>query len=118
MTNLEKKADIEWSQAVKRITPCCVKCGFSGSMVRPLQAAHIIRRSHGKALKWDLLNGMTLCLSCHYRFDEQFTDEQREEFVVRLFGRDRWDYLQRLKNSIAKPTESDMKETIKSLQDS
>jgi hypothetical protein len=58
---LKKKLDKLWSELVKkRAKGRCEMCGKNTS----LNSHHIISRSN-LTLRWDLHNGVCLCVSCH-----------------------------------------------------
>lgn len=61
---LRNKADRLWSLAIRQRDGQCRRCG-RGSGEVTLQAAHVISRSY-KAVRWDLRNGICLCLGCHH----------------------------------------------------
>jgi len=52
---------IEWAMAVKERDKCCQVCGTDK---KRLNAHHIIPKNFLK-YKYDLSNGMTLCVHCH-----------------------------------------------------
>ena len=58
---LEAKADKCWSEAIRARDKKCIICGRREN----LQAHHAINRRGKKATRWDLRNGITLCVKCH-----------------------------------------------------
>ena len=60
---LKNKADKLWSFII-RSEGFCRRCGRQPGEIT-LQAAHIISRSY-TATRWDLRNGLPLCLGCHH----------------------------------------------------
>jgi hypothetical protein len=59
---LKKKLNKLWSLAVRKKYPRCVLCGSSNH----LQAHHaIVRRARSLATRWDIRNGIALCVKCH-----------------------------------------------------
>lgn len=73
---LKNKLDKLWSQIIRAKYPKCIICGKS-----PTQAHHAIaRKAQGMGVRWQLKNGVGLCLSCHlYKLhgnqgDKQFLD--------------------------------------------
>jgi hypothetical protein len=52
---------IEWSAAVKARDCKCVECGATTALV----AHHVKPKSQYPELKFDLENGVTLCVDCH-----------------------------------------------------
>jgi hypothetical protein len=57
---IKKKLDVLWSQIIrKRNNGLCEVCG------KPAQNSHHIISRKYLALRWDLHNGINLCISCH-----------------------------------------------------
>lgn len=56
---IEKTCDLLWSTIIRSVGEC-QKCGSK----KNLQAAHIVSRRN-KLLRWDLRNGICLCVRCH-----------------------------------------------------
>ena len=55
-----------WGMVVKkRDDYICQQCGETNGFLDP---HHIIRKSKGNAQKFDVLNGVCLCRSCHSKF--------------------------------------------------
>jgi len=59
--NLKKKCDTLWAKII-RSKGYCEWCGKSGR----LNAHHAVGRSN-HAVRWDLRNGVTLCVACHFK---------------------------------------------------
>jgi hypothetical protein len=58
---LEKKLDVTWSKVVRHTA--LDRCEYCGS-TNTVQAHHIIPRTH-KGTRWDVHNGVSLCLAHH-----------------------------------------------------
>lgn len=58
--SLKKKMDVLWSKLI-RSKGACEVCGGS-----PDNAHHIVGRIN-YALRWDLKNGICLCVGCHFK---------------------------------------------------
>lgn len=58
--NYKKKADTLWSQVVRQ-RGICERCGKKGV----LNAHHITSRAN-HSLRYDLKNGLALCVGCHF----------------------------------------------------
>ena len=87
---IEKKLDELWRQAVlKKWNYRCAVCGKTEN----LQAAHIMSRRH-KALRWDLRNGIALCIH-HHLFWAHKEPVQFFLFLKNLLGEEFLDQLQR-----------------------
>lgn len=74
-TSLEYK---QWRENVfKRDNWTCVKCRTKGCRKNPIQAHHIKPFSTHPELRFELSNGITLCIPCHKKTDtwgiNQFT---------------------------------------------
>jgi 5-methylcytosine-specific restriction endonuclease McrA len=60
-----------WSEVVrKRDNYTCQRCGKKYvPPARGLDAAHIISRAYRGMVRYDLSNGVALCVGCHFYFD-------------------------------------------------
>lgn len=68
-TERESQRHVEWANAVKRRDQRqCVLCGCK----EWLQAHHIERWADNKERRYDLRNGVTLCIPCHGKYHGQF----------------------------------------------
>jgi 5-methylcytosine-specific restriction endonuclease McrA len=57
---IKKKLDVLWSQIIrKRNNGFCEVCG------KPAQNSHHIVGRKNLLFRWDLRNGVNLCISCH-----------------------------------------------------
>jgi len=61
MTNIEKRLDAVWSELVKK--KAGMKCEVCGK-TRNLNSHHIFSRAK-KSVRWDVLNGICLCVGHH-----------------------------------------------------
>lgn len=80
--SLIKKCDILWSGIIKIRDRRCIRCGKNNL----LNAAHIYSRSN-KNVRYDLQNGITLCVGCHFWGHQnpiEFT-----KFVIKKLGEDK-----------------------------
>lgn len=68
--------------------PCCVFCGAAAPTNTPVWSnAHFIARSQaGLGIEW---NGLTLCPSCHRRYDQTTERAEMREFF-RDYLRDKY----------------------------
>ena|ERR1700690_2453273 len=57
--------DMDWKKLVKERDKKCVKCGSKNK----LHAHHIIPFKDNIETRFDLDNGITLCISCHMSFE-------------------------------------------------
>lgn len=85
-TILKRRADILFSQYIRRRDGKCQRCG---SMER-LQCAHIVSRAY-LTIRWDPRNAMALCAGCHMYFThhpiewEMWVDDKfGEEYLLGL----------------------------------
>jgi len=59
-----------WSAAVReRDSYICQKCGLNGTTETPVEAHHIRSFARHPELRFDISNGLTLCLACHQSTD-------------------------------------------------
>ena len=92
-----KNLDSLWSFKIKQranyICECCHRKDNA------LNSAHIIGRTN-RTLRWDLRNGLCLCVACHNAYDQH----QPLAFSIRdkVIGKERIEYLLAQKNVIAK----------------
>lgn len=91
--DLEDMLDSGWSEKVKkRDNYTCQKCG---STQKQLNSHHIFSRSH-KSTRWDIDNGITLCVSCH-KFNNGSAHKDPEQFrtwIISIIGQNEYDKLQ------------------------
>ena len=101
----EKQADILWSRAIKkRAGGRCELCGKEGR-----EAHHLFKRQY-KSVRWDLDNGVCLCLGCHHLAHSK--PAQFAEWIINRRGKAWYDRLEQRKNVLGKP---DMREILKNL---
>ena len=85
-----KSLDRLWSCLVKRRDGhrCQVPgCNYYGNFV---ESAHILTKAHGYSVRWNLLDGVTLCKWTHHRYwANDKPDEFREWALSRLTPEDR-----------------------------
>lgn len=93
----------------------CARCGHAHP--GKLQAAHIIHRARSNNTRWHPRGGLPLCdkfaCGCHYWYDEQASDFDRAELVIRCLGRETYDELHRIKNE---PWDRDMAKIIEGVR--
>lgn len=110
---LNNKLDDAWSKAV-RLQGYCSYCGKRSPEV-VLHAHHIFSRKK-YSTRWDVENGVCLCMSCHlysaHRNIQEFAD-----WVCEKIGREKLDDLRKKANTIAKYTKEDKLRMIKELQE-
>lgn len=78
---LKNKADRLWSEVIRK-DGYCIRCGKTRDEIT-LQAAHIISRRY-TGTRWDLRNGLPLCVGCHH-WGHQHPLEF-ESFVIDTIG--------------------------------
>lgn len=83
----------------------CERCGRKDTKV--LQDAHVVGRIN-LALRWDILNHLSLCFQCHKYFWHEEPLESSKWFQDKF--PDRYEYLMKAKNIIVKRTEEDYKQ--------
>jgi len=95
---LEKRLDTAWSESVRKRDVVCQKCGGGGC----LQAHHVFSRRN-RSLRWDVENGVTLCLPCHKWWAHRCIGDFYLWFRQK-YGEERAAYLEQKVNQIYKPT--------------
>lgn len=101
-----RKQDVEWAQSIKmRDTFQCRRCGKRyppvmqtsefAKALRGLHACHIFGRSR-RSTRWELDNGLTLCMGCHLFFHAHPLDMIL--FARTELGEERFERLRRLAN--------------------
>ncbi len=90
---LDKKLDDAWSLLVKlRANNQCEYCGKTSF----LNSHHIFSRSK-KSVRWDVINGICLCVA-HHTFSSNFSAHKTPtEFHIWLVDKKGDDYVQRLR---------------------
>ncbi len=97
-----RAADRAFSECVReRANWRCEKCGqqFSESARGSLQCAHI-RGRREKSIRYDPLNALALCFSCHQHLDRN--PEIKERFVTIYLGKDNLKLLDEKRNTLIK----------------
>jgi len=111
-SQLAKKLDDAWSLACKKKAGWkCEVCGARKS----LNSHHIVGRRN-RTLRWDLRNGVCLCVS-HHKFGLESAHEDPLWFKEWLEDK-RWEdyaHLYQIKNQIKKWTLEDMQEQLDEL---
>ena len=118
------KLDHLWSLKVKeRDNFKCQLCGSSYN----ISSHHIIKRGHF-ITRWDILNGITLCVNCHldvHSLNHKLSLETQDKILnwfVQQFddlrtGGNIWDELMSKKHVIKKHTSVELEELYKELRD-
>ena len=107
---IKAKCDKLWSEII-RSKGYCEICGTTVN----LNAHHIISR-HNKVLRWDLQNGICLCVSCH-KFSTHSVHNDPLGFMefFKKKNPEDYKYLKNKKNQIAHYTISDYEEIYQKL---
>lgn len=110
---LRNRADRLWSEAVRVRDGSCQRCGRQRPEI-VLQAAHVISRRY-KAVRWNLLNGVALCMGCHH-----FAHMQPVEWdwkVQELIGKETYESLRsEALNYVRKLKRIDLEEVVARLE--
>jgi len=105
-----------WSKAVKiKYGYKCAYCHRTDKEAR-LNSHHIFSRRH-KATKYDLDNGICLCVD-HHKF-KPFSAHESPEFIlwmIDFIGKEKYEDLKRRANSIKKYTEMEKREILNKLK--
>ena len=107
---LRNKADRLWSLAIRERDGACRRCGTT----ERLQAAHVISRRY-KAIRWDLRNGICLCMGCHHW--NHHNPVEFDWWVQDLIGKDVYDALKsEALNYVDRVKRIDLEEVIEDLK--
>lgn len=91
----KKEADRLWSIAIKSKTGhFCARCLSLGESSTATDAHHIVHKTQGLALRYELGNGVGLCRTCH-KLDD--TGELRAWCIAHI-GQEKYDYLLSLRH--------------------
>jgi len=101
-------ADIAFSQAVRlnqgfSCERCKVSGGKVGSGLPKMECAHIFGRRH-KSVRWDTMNALCLCHTCHRYFTENPLDFTA--WLQEYLGQSYLDILNEKRNGILKVTKA------------
>ena len=109
---LESKLDKLWSDKVKERAN--FKCEYCGTKDKRLNSHHIFSRSN-KSVRWDLDNGLCLCVSHHSlgNFSAHKNPFEFSDWIREYKGKDWYNLLLIKKNIICKFTINDLEEMIK-----
>lgn len=94
---LTEKLDNLWSKQIKRNWKRCVFCNTAIN----LESHHIIPRTH-KATRWDLMNGISVCLA-HHRFLIHIRGDKLIPQITKIVGQKEMFKLYQRKRIIFKP---------------
>jgi 5-methylcytosine-specific restriction endonuclease McrA len=66
---LKEKIDKEFSRIIrKRDKNVCQHCGVYKEDNRAMHVSHVIPKSKGLIVRWEVQNAMCLCFHCHFHF--------------------------------------------------
>lgn len=85
----------------------CQRCGKAVSG-QDKHTSHVIPKSRGNYLRWNLLNLKLLCFFCHIMWWHKSPTESGEWFKQAFPAR--WEYLEPLKNKTRKYTTADLEQ--------
>ena len=93
LKGVEKALDNAWSKLVKlRAGNCCEYCGKTSQ----LNSHHIYSRSN-RSVRWDVLNGVCLCVA-HHTFSSKFSAHKAPvEFTEWLYKYKGTEFMDRLR---------------------
>lgn len=97
----KKKCDEELSRLVRE-KGFCERCGKTDKQF--LQHAHVIPRTNS-TLRWDIINALCLCYSCHIFFWHKNPLDASNWFRDKFPAR--YEYLQATRNKYVKRTQED-----------
>jgi len=114
MKGIEKKLDDAWSLAVKKAAG--MKCEYCGR-IDTLNSHHVYSRSK-LSTRWDIMNGVCLCVS-HHTFSSTFsahkTPLEFTEWIIDKRGEEWFIELRHKANSTVKLHKFEKEELLKTL---
>ena len=88
---IRRECDQLWSRAVhERAGDRCELCGGN-----PHSAHHIFTRGSSLATRWDLDNGICLCIRCHYAVHSGNLSTEYQALIRDVVGDDRFERIRR-----------------------
>ncbi len=112
LSSLRNKADKLYQEVGMRNNPNCLLCGKPANCLH-----HFIAKSVSSALRYELKNGIPLCVGCHLRLHNS-GDPEYELKIQRIKGKKWYNDLQRLRTIPVNTNKKYYKEIIDSLNDS
>lgn len=115
MKKVEKQLDDAWSKAVK--LKANGRCEYCGNM-QQLNSHHIFSRAK-RTTRWDLDNGVCLCVGCHIgnSFSAHKTPVAFVSWLIRTKGEQFINMLTLKSNQIGKYSDFELKIKLKELQE-
>ena len=109
---LKKKADVEWSLAVRKRDGGC--CQVEGCGRSPSFAHHIFSRRH-LATRWDMGNGFTICWGHHKK--GHVDHEWLRDEIIKKIGEPEFGRLKELANqTVYDLSDMELEDIIKNLR--
>jgi hypothetical protein len=112
---LEKKLDNKWAEAIK--VRAGFRCEYCGKREN-LNSHHIFTRSR-KATRWELNNGICLCVGCHTfssKFSAHKTPIEFTHWLEKTKGVKWLEELQQMSNEVYRPSVEELEESLIYLQ--
>lgn len=113
---LEKKADTLLQQLVKKLYPRCEVCGNETQC-----GHHFIEKSKSNRLRYELINIIPVCRSCHSKIHNRFSYSLGAydiiDFIIKKKGRKWFNKLQKLRHELVKTDEAWYLTNIKNLEE-
>lgn len=114
--SLRKKLDRAWSEQIRKRDQYC-QYHISGSNYSRLNAHHIMPRSKGDLLRWDVVNGISLCVHCHKWHDRSAHKSQKKfQEWFRLCHPEKWRYLMKQKRKLVQFKDYDFEEILYAIE--
>jgi hypothetical protein len=106
------KADKAYQEAGARQNTCCIICGGTYNCLH-----HFFTKGSSSALRYDLDNGIPICVSCHVKIHKR-QDPSMIETILRIKGQDWYDRLNKKRYQPVKPSKKYYQEIIDNLTNS
>lgn len=107
---LKKKADSLFQEVGLKLEPNCVVCSKKATLRH-----HVIAKSLSSGLRHDILNGVSMCWSCHTRFHAT-GDMMIYEKIISSMTAKQIEHIKANRNKVIKPSKENYLLAIKQLE--
>ena len=94
----QEKADKKWQEVCMGNNPKCEICGKTAHCCH-----HFFAKSVASSLRYDLENGIKICVGCHFRLHNS-GDPEYEEIIKKKRGGKWLNYLREKRKQLIKPS--------------
>ncbi len=109
LTLWRKKCDKLWFEILITKTPLCEVCGKTATQIH-----HFIPKSLSSFLRYDLLNGISLCVGCHFAHHSK-ADPNITAAIISIRGKKWFEYINANRRNPVKISKTYYQEIFKRL---